>query len=565
MPSVFLETLSAARDLGRLHDIASILIRYGFSDMVRRLGMANVLERAGKVLHWQEAGELARLEPPARVRRALEEMGPTFIKLGQILATRMDLFSPEWIAEFEKLQDRAPSVPFAQIRQQLQVDLGAEQEEIFAAMDSEPLAAASIAQVHRARLRDGTDVIIKVRRPGIQPIVEADLRLLQRLAKIVEAESPEMSRFRPRDVVRQFTLSLRRELNLATECRNSERIARNFSDQSEIVIPKVYWTWTGERVNVQEAVNGIPGRDLKAVEQAGLDRKILARRGARAVLKMILEDGFFHADPHQGNIFYLPENRIAIIDFGMVGRLSADRRSQVVDLLHGLVEREADRVVEVLLDWAGAANIDQDSLRLEIDGLVDQYHGVPLKELNISTILADLTTLLRDYHLALPPDLTLMTKSLITLEGMGRQLDPNFDMVTEFSPFLRRAFLARSAPDVLVKKGWQAVTDGLDILTGLPQDLRHLLRSARSGKLQVHVDVTRLERFGNQLDRATSRLTMGVVIAALIVGSSIVMTVDRGPVLFGFPLLGLLGFLSAAVTGVWLLISIRRSGRNLER
>lgn len=562
MPSVFWETLSTVHDLGRLHDIASILIRYGFSDMVRRLGMANVLERGGKMLHWQEAGELARLEPPARVRRALEEMGPTFIKLGQILATRMDLFSPEWIAEFEKMQDRAPAVPFTEIRQQLLEDLGTAPEEVFAELVPEPLAAGSIAQVHRARLRNGEDVIIKVRRPGIRPIVEADLRLLQRLAKIVEAESPEMSRFRPREVVRQFTLSLRRELNLAMECRNSERIGRNFSDNSEIVIPNVYWKWTGERMNVQEAVNGIPGRDLEAVEQAGLDRKILARRGARAVLKMILEDGFFHADPHQGNIFYLLENRIAIIDFGMVGRLSADRRRQVVDLLHGLVERESDRVVEVLLDWAGAANIDQDSLRLEIDGLVDQYHGVPLKELNISTILSDLTTLLRDYHLALPPDLTLMTKSLITLEGMGRQLDPDFDMVTEFSPFLRRALLARSAPDALVKKGWQAVTDGLDILTGLPQDLRHLLRSARSGKLQVHVDVTRLERFGNQLDRATSRLTMGVVIAALIIGSSIVMTVDRGPVYFGFPLLGLLGFLSAAVAGVWLLISIRRSGKS---
>ncbi|MBW6510213.1 MAG: ubiquinone biosynthesis protein UbiB [Desulfuromonadales bacterium] len=562
MPSVFWETLSTVHDLGRLHAIASILIRYGFSDMVRRLGMANVLERGGKMLHWQEAGELARLEPPARVRRALEEMGPTFIKLGQILATRMDLFSPEWIAEFEKMQDRAPAVPFTEIRQQLLEDLGAAPEEVFAELVPEPLAAGSIAQVHRARLRNGEDVIIKVRRPGIRPIVEADLRLLQRLAKIVEAESPEMSRFRPREVVRQFTLSLRRELNLAMECRNSERIGRNFSDNSEIVIPKVYWKWTGERMNVQEAVNGIPGRDLEAVEQAGLDRKILARRGARAVLKMILEDGFFHADPHQGNIFYLLENRIAIIDFGMVGRLSADRRRQVVDLLHGLVERESDRVVEVLLDWAGAANIDQDSLRLEIDGLVDQYHGVPLKELNISTILSDLTTLLRDYHLALPPDLTLMTKSLITLEGMGRQLDPDFDMVTEFSPFLRRALLARSAPDALVKKGWQAVTDGLDILTGLPQDLRHLLRSARSGKLQVHVDVTRLERFGHQLDRATSRLTMGVVIAALIIGSSIVMTVDRGPVCFGFPLLGLLGFLSAAVAGVWLLISIRRSGKS---
>ncbi len=562
MPSVLWETLTAARDLGRLHDIASILVRYGFSDMVRRLGMASALERAGKMLHWQEAGELARLEPPARVRRALEEMGPTFIKLGQILATRMDLFSPEWIAEFEKLQDRAPSVPFVQIRQQLLEDLGTVPEEVFAELVPEPLAAASIAQVHRARLRGGENVIVKVRRPGIRPIVEADLRLLLRLAKIVEAESPEMFRFRPREVVRQFTLSLRRELDLAAECRNAERIAHNFSLHDEIVIPKVYWTWTGERMNVQETISGIPGRDLTAVGQAGLNRKILAQRGVQAVLKMILVDGFFHADPHQGNIFYLPENRIAIIDFGMVGRLSVDRRSQVVDLLHGMVEREADRVVEVLLDWAGEAKIDLDSLKLEIDGLVDQYHGVPLKELNISTILTDLTTLLRDYHLILPPDLTLLIKSLITLEGMGRQLDPEFDMVTEFSPFLRRALQARYAPDALVKRGWQAVVDGLDILTGLPQDLRQLLRSARSGRLQVHVDVTRLQDFGDQLDCATSRLTMGVVIAALIIGSAIVMTVERGPVLFGLPLFGLLGFISAAVAGIWLLISIRRSGRN---
>ncbi len=565
MPSVFWETLSAARDLGRLHDIASILIRYGFSDLVRRLGMANVLERAGKVLHWQEAGELARLEPPARVRRALEEMGPTFIKLGQILATRMDLFPPEWISEFEKLQDHALSVPFAEIRQQLQEDLGAAPEEVFAELFSEPLAAASIAQVHRARLHEGDEVVVKVRRPGIRLIVEADLRLLQRLAKIVEAESPEMSRFRPREVVRQFTLSLRRELDLAAECRSSERIARNFSDLPEIVIPKIYWALTSERVNVQEAVNGIPGRDLEAVDQAGMDRKILARRGARSVLKMILEDGFFHADPHQGNIFYLPENRIAIIDFGMVGRLSVERRGQVVDLLHGLMEREVDPVVEVLLDWAGAANIDEGSLKLEIEGLVDQYHGLPLKELNISTILTDLTTLLRDYHLVLPPDLTLLIKALVTLEGMGRQLDPDFDMVTEFTPFLRRALTARYTPDALVKRGWQAILGGLEILTELPQDLHHLLRTARSGRIQVHVDVTRLQHFGNQLDRATSRLTMGVVIAALIIGSSIVMTVDRGPVLFGFPLLGLLGFLSAAVAGVWLLISIRRSGRDLEK
>lgn len=562
MASMLWETLSAARDLGRLHDIASILIRYGFSDVVRRLGMANALERAGKVLHWKEVGELTQLTPPARVRRALEEMGTTFIKLGQILATRMDLFSPEWIAEFEKLQDHAPSVPFAQIKQQLQEDLGTSLENIFAELVSKPLAAASIAQVHRASLQNGDEVIIKVRRPGIRPVVEADLRLLRRLAKIIEADFPEMRRFKPREVVRQFTLSLRRELDLAAECRNAERIAGNFAAHPEIVIPKVYWEWTSERVNVQEAINGIPGRDLESIDQSGLDRKILAQRGAQAVLKMILEDGFFHADPHQGNIFYLPENRIALIDFGMVGRLSAERRTQVVDLLHGLVEKETERVVEVMLDWAGAINIDLGSLKLEIEDLVDQYHGVPLKELSISTMLADLTTLLRDYQLALPPDLTLLTKSLISLEGMGHQLNPEFDLVTEFSPFLRRALLARYAPDALAKKGWQVVAGGLDILTGLPQDLRHLLRSARSGRLQVHVDVTRLQHFGNQLDRATSRLTMGVVIAALIIGSSIVMTVEHGPKLLGLPLFGLLGFTGAAIAGIWLLISIRRSGRN---
>ncbi len=563
MASMLWETLNAARDLGRLHDIASILIRYGFSDVVRRLGMANALERAGKVLHWKEAGELTQLTPPARVRRALEEMGTTFIKLGQILATRMDLFSPEWIAEFEKLQDHAPSVPFAQIKQQLQEDLGTSLEDIFAELMSKPLAAASIAQVHRARLQSGDEVIIKVRRPGIRPVVEADLRLLRRLAKIMEDDFSEMRRFNPSEVVRQFTLSLRRELDLAAECRNAERIAGNFTAHPGIVIPKVYWAWTSERVNVQEYINGIPGRDLEAIDQAGLDRKILAQRGAQAVLKMILEDGFFHADPHQGNLFYLPENRIAIIDFGMVGRLSTERRTQVVDLLHGLIEKEAERVIEILLDWAGTAEINLESLKLEIEDLVDQYHGVSLKELNINTILADLTTLLRDYHLALPPDLTLLTKSLISLEGMGRQLDPEFDLVTEFSPFLRRALLARYAPDALAKKGWQVVAGGLDILTGLPQDLRHLLRSARSGRLQMHVDVTQLQHFGNQLDRATSRLTMGVVIAALIIGSSIVMTVEHGPKLLGLPLFGLLGFTGAAIAGIWLLISIRRSGRNL--
>ncbi len=554
------EALTAARDLGRLHDIASILIRYGFGDMVRRLGMAGALERTGKVLHWREASELARLEPPARVRRALEDMGPTFIKLGQILATRVDLFPPEWIVEFEKLQDHAPAVPFSEIRRQLREELGVEPEEIFASLSPEPLAAASIAQVHRARLPEGDEAVVKVRRPGIRPIIEADLRLLDRLAVVMEKEAPELRRFRPREVVRQFTLSLRRELDLAAECRSAERIARNFADHPEIVIPRVYWQWTGERVNVQAYIDGIPGRDLEAVDAAGLDRKILAQRGADAVLKMILEDGFFHADPHPGNVFYLVENRIAFIDFGMVGRLSEQRRYQVVDLLHGMATRDSEQVVEVMLDWAGGRETERERLGIEIDAFIDQYHGVPLKELRIANMLADFTTLLRDHQLALPPDLALLTKAFITLEGMGRQLDPEFEMIAHTEPFLRRQILARYAPDALARRGWRALTTTLDILVALPQDLRQLLRDARTGRVRLHVDVERLDRFGDRLDRAASRLAMGIVIAALIIGSSIVMTVEGGPTLLGLPFFGLLGFGGAVVGGVWLLLSILRSG-----
>ena len=559
------ETLSAARDLGRLHDIASILIRHGFGDMVRRLGMAGALEGAGKVLHWKQASALVQLEPAARVRRALEEMGPTFIKLGQILSTRMDLFPPEWIAEFEKLQDQAPPVSFDEISQQLQEDLGGMAEEIFTELNHEPLAAASMAQVHRARLKDGTEVVIKVRRPGIRPIVEADLRLLQRMAKIAESEAPDLQRFQPQAIVRQFTLSLRRELDLAAECRNAERVATSFEGHPDIVVPKVYWQWSGERLNVQEYIDGIPGRDLKAVDEAGLNRKHLAQRGAKAVLKMILEDGFFHADPHPGNLFYLPGERIAFIDFGMVGRLSEDRRNQVVDLLQGLVERNANQVVEVLLNWAGDVRVDTQTLAIEIDAFVDQYHSVSLKQINLPVMIAELTTLLRDHELALPPDLALLTKAFITLEGMGRQLNPDFDMVAEAAPFLQRAMLTRFTPDALAKRGWQGFTSTIGLLTGLPKDLQQLLRTIRRGAFRINVDVDRLDRFADRMDQSFSRLAMSTVIAALIVGSSIVMTVQGGPTLLGLPILGLLGFSSAVVGGIWLLLSIWRSGKRRNR
>jgi ubiquinone biosynthesis protein len=557
---MLIETLGAARDIGRLHEIAGVLIRHGFGDAVRRLGLADALERAGQVLHREHAADLARLPPPVQVRLAMQELGPTFVKLGQILAGRADLFGPDWIAEFGRLHSRVPAVPLETLRAQLREDLGGEPEAVFARFDAEPLAAASIAQVHRAALQDGTEVIVKVRRPGIREVIEADLRLLERLAAVAETELPQLQPYRPRQLVREFGRSLQRELNLAAECRNAERIAGNLATLPHVQIPKVHWQHTGERVNVQDFIAGIPGEDLERISREGLDRVLLAKRGAQAVLKMIVEDGFFHADPHPGNVFYLPGNRLAFIDFGMVGRLSARRRDELLQLLLGLVQREPQPVADVLLEWAGNDHAAELALlEGEIEAFVDQYHGMPLADLNLGQMLADVTDILREHRLALPSDLALLIKAFISLEGMGRGLDPGFHMAAEALPLLRQVVRARYQPKALGRRAWAGLRRLMAGAGQLPQDLTRLMRRLRHGHLRLDIELAHLKRVGDQIDRAANRLALALVIAALIIGSSIVMTVSGGPTLFGLPAFGLLGFCGAVVGGLWLLRSIWRS------
>jgi ubiquinone biosynthesis protein len=452
---MWMQTLGAARDLHRVQQIAGVLVRHGLGDTVRRLGLADALAKAGHALNVEHADSLARLPPPVQVRMALEELGPTFVKLGQILAGRADLLGPEWIAEFGKLHSAVPAVPLADLLPQLIEDLGADPGVVFARFDAEPLAAASIAQVHRAALADGTEVVVKIRRPGIVDVIEADLRLLDRAAVVAEREWPALEPYRPRLLVRQFGQSLRRELDLAAECRNAERVARNLAALPDVLIPRVHWAWTKERLNVQDFVDGIPGHDLDRVRREGLDPKQLARNGAHAVLKMIVEDGFFHADPHPGNVFYLPGNRIAFIDFGMVGRLSPRRREELLRLLLGLVERQPQAVADVLLEWTDShrsARVDQ--LEEAIETFVDQHHGTPLAQLHLGEMLAAVTGILREHRLALPPDLALLIKAFVSLESMGRGLDPDFHMAAEAQPLLRQVLRARFTPQALARRGW---------------------------------------------------------------------------------------------------------------
>ena len=557
------ESLGTVRDLGRLQEIAGVLIRYGFGDMVRRIGMSAALERTGRMLHWDDPEAMAHMAPPERVRCAMQDLGPTFVKLGQVMATRVDLLTPEWTTELGKLQNAVPALPFAQVRPQLAEDLGADPEAVFERLEETPLAAASLAQTHRAWLADGSAVVLKVRRPGIRDTVEADLRLMARLAEIVEERAPDLRRYHPAEVVQQFSASLRRELDFAAEGRNAERIAANFAGHDEVVVPRVYWEWTSERLNVQECLQGIAGTDLAAVDAAGLDRAQLAATGADIVLKMVLEDGFFHADPHPGNIFYLPDGRIGVIDFGMVGRVSEQRRFQIVQLLHGLVERESAPVADVLMEWGeGGGEVDEARLQADVGAFVDQYRGVPLKDLHMGLMLTDVTTILRDNGLSLPPDLALMIKAFLTLEGMGRQLDPDFDMAGAARPFLQRVVLQRYSPRTLLKRGRRTALDAMELVGDLPRELRRLLRTARRGRLHMQVEVTSLKAFGEQVDRAANRLTMGVITAALVVGSSIVMNSAGGGVSSRWLLaLGVLGFVGAGLIGLWILLSIWRSGR----
>ncbi|WP_088280309.1 AarF/ABC1/UbiB kinase family protein [Ideonella sp. A 288] len=553
-----MQALLSARDLGRLQTIASVFVRHGFGDMVHRLGWTDALRKAGHTLNLDHAADLAQLTPPEQVRSALEELGPTFVKLGQLMAGRADLFGPEWIAQFERLHSGAPAVAPAALRAQLTADLGAPPEQVFAQWDDTPLAAASIAQVHAATLADGTEVVVKVRRPGIAATIEADLRLLERLAGAALRQWPELEPYRPIDLARQLGRSLRRELNLATECRHAERIALAFADQPEIVIPRVYWDWTHERVNVQQRIRGVPAEDTAAIDASSLDRHVIATRGARAVLQMIVRDGFFHADPHAGNLFFLPGNRIAFVDFGMVGRVTPERRDQLLRLMLGLVQRDAPAVAEVLIDWAADDDpVDDTALLGEIDAFVDQYHGVPLARLSLADMLGDVTTLLRAHRLALPPDLALLIKTFVTLEGLGRGLDPGFHMAEEALPQLREALHARYQPRALAQRGWATLSRTADLLGQLPRDLSRLLRTARRGRIQVQVDVADLRPVVDQLDRAAQRIAVGLVVAALIVGSSIVMTVGGGPTLLGLPAFGLLGFVGATAGALWLMLGGR--------
>jgi len=518
---------SKIADLNRLHEIIRVLSIAGFGDLLKHMGLEAAAERTGKFMGWKHAEEIAHLEHPQRVRRVLEILGPTFIKLGQILATRPDLFGPEWIAEFEKLQWQAPPLDFAELRPQVEKDLGAPLEEIFQQVDATPFAAASLAQVHRATLKDGTQVVLKIQRPGIRPIIEADMRLLAYLASLAERFLPELAAYHPQKVIQHFVKSLQNELNFVSEGHNADHVAANFEGHDQIVIPKIHWQWTKPRLSVQEFVGGIPGVNLHAIDAAGMDRTRIAQTGASAVLKMIMVDGLFHADPHPGNFFILPGERIAFIDFGMIGRVSEVRRRQIMRLLQTLLENDAEGLSMVLLEWSGREGDDPGQLSEAVEEFLGKYAGQSMALMNVSAMVGDLLSLVRDNKLTMPPDQAMLLKVFVSLEGAFKKLDPSFDIMSVIRPMIEEAVTAKFSPQALGKRGLKLLTQYLDLFADLPKEIRRGIYTAKTGNLKIRVELSQVDELQRLVMRASRLRAVAGITSALLIGGSILMAFTR--------------------------------------
>lgn len=544
-----MDILKTGKDLRRLNEIVNILIKYGFGDMIRRMGLAESMEKAGKLLRYHMPDEFLSLEPPERARKAMEEMGPTFIKLGQILATRVDLFSPEWIEEFEKLQDENTSMPLDSLIPQIDNSLGKPNKEVFRYIDPSPLGTASMAQVHRATLFNGDQVVLKIRKPGIREKIESDMRLVQHLAKLAQSQSVEMRRYRPVDIVKEFEKSLLRELDFSIESKNAERIAESLKHIPYVKIPKVYWEWTCEDLNVQEFVKGIPAKNITELKRNGLDPKIIAHRGAKIAWQTMLMDGFFHADPHPGNFLVLPKNRIAMLDFGMVGKLSNARREQLMKLTRHIVLQDAPGAAAVLVEWADT-DIDFDALSGEAEDFIQQYYGLSLSELNIPQMITDCTAILRNYDIQLPPDIALFSKACITLEGFGRLLNPKFDLMTEAEPLIKQWGKTRYSPTNLAKKlGVRA----LNIVDKLYEEPKPELPQRHTVMQTAAWDKAQVERWAKRFENQRFRQTQIAIACCYLLVSALFLLVPAGPQLWGFSILGLIGLVLSTFSIQWYL------------
>ncbi len=544
-------------NIQRLHQILQVLVKYGFGYIVDRLNIKR------KVIKFKPLKKLDVFSQPlpVRVRKVLEELGPTFIKLGQILSTRPDLIPLEFCKELERLQDEAPAIEYEKVKAQIENELKQPINKIFSNFSFQPVAAASLAQVHLAELKKGKKVVVKVQRPNIRKVITTDLEILYGLAKLVEKHIKESRIYNPVGVVEEFKKTILKEIDFNVEARNIERFRRNFKDTDTVYVPQVFRDLSTAKILTIERIEGIKITDIERIEKSGLDRKQIAINGANAVLKQIFIHRFFHADPHPGNIFVLDNNKIAFVDYGMVGRLDEETKFQLASILTAVVEQDVSGIIDSLIAMGTVEEVDVKKLSLDLEELMDSYYGIPLKELKMGHFLMDVINVVLQNKIKIPPSLFLLSKALITIEGVGRKLDPEFNVAIHIKPFVEKLVREKYSLRRIAKELKKFTKELYVFTSSLPKDLSLIFNKIKKGNLKVEFEHKGLENFMLQMDKVSNRITFSVIIAALIIGSSIIMQTNKGPLFLGFPVLGIFGFLIAGILGLWLVIAILRSGK----
>jgi ubiquinone biosynthesis protein len=549
------------RNAKRFALIVEVLARHGFGSFLQDSGLDRVVQR-GRELIFRAAprDESTRLPEAVRLRLVLEELGPTFIKLGQVLSTRPDLIPPEVAKEFEKLQSDVPAVPYEQIRGRLVSEFGDSLDELFLEIDEEPLAAASMAQVHRARLADGTPVVLKVIRPGTRNLVEADVQVLSDLARFVEKHLGERG-FHPTSVVREFSRQLKKELDLVNEGKATERLQRFFEDRPEIAFPKVYWEATTRSVLALEEIRGTLLSHLEPETLTEEERVAIARNGTDAVFRMCLELGFFHADPHPGNIFALPGGDICFIDCGMTGSIEEHTARDLLDLVAAVVKGDVSKVVRLMLALTDAdPMLEEDrTLRVDTRDLVAKFQDDKLGGFDVGGMLQGLFEILREHHIQCPGDLVFLIKALTTIQGVGARIAPEFDIVAHLQPQITQLVKQRYGPRAMRIRFQRSLMGYVELAEELPYQLRMMASQVRRRDFSIKLQHKGLDELKETIAFSSRVLSLSVVIAASIIGSAIMIHADSGAQRWGlFAKIGIWSLIATLGFATTLLISVLR-------
>jgi len=544
----------ALSKLGRFRDIVAVLFKYGFDDVAERL------QFPGKILISKTRIKTLDMSTWERLRHTMEELGPTFVKFGQILSLRGDLLPADLIKELEKLQDSVAPVPYADIKEVLQKALKTPLDEIFSVIDEEPLAAGSLAQVHAAVLKkENVPVALKIRRPDIVRTVEIDLQILEGAAPYLSEHLEFARTYDFVNLVKELKRALLRELNFTLEARNMQIISQQLAGEKDVIIPQVYEDFTRSSILTMDLIEGVKLKDLEPLNIE--EREHLAQTGLRLIVKQVLENGFFHADPHPGNFLIVDDNELCLIDWGVVGILPSETRYELVELISAIVDMEAEKVFDTLVSLTGAnvVQINERLLLRDILEILHLYHSVTVGKLDLGQLLMDLNNMLRTHHIKLPSDLALMFKTMVTAEGTARQLYPELDVIAEIEPFISQLGVDRWSPSQVWRRFTRQLRFYLKLQSSLPGSIQRILQKMEQGELDIRFRHENLGGLQKSLDNVSNRLSFSIILGALIIGSSMIITTGVKPLIFGYPVIGLAGYLISAILGLVVVVSIFRS------